>query len=305
MEEYARELMRRVVRPDTYAPVIAKGVDDIWAMDLADFQDWHERNDGYKYVLVVVDVLTRFAWCKPLKSKNAKEVWEALQSVIDENKKPPSRIWVDRGTEFYNGLWTSKLKALGVPRYSTYGDYKVSIAERFIRTLKHRIWFIFLKDNTRRWIDVLDGVVKDYNNTVHSTLGMTPRAARTQEDELLGRVKTPPVATPKYKLGDWVRINRLKGIFEKGFHPNWSYEIFKIVGIRKSVPVLYELVDFYGDAIEGAFYESDIQPVADPTFFPVEKVLKQRTLKGKREKLVKLLGYKEPRWLPADDVEGL
>jgi hypothetical protein len=179
------------------------------------------------------------------------------------------------------------------------------MAERFIRTLKNRIWFHFIKDNTRKWIDVLEGIVSEYNKTRHSSLGMSPTRARKNEDLLLDRIKEPPVGVPKYKLGDWVRINRLKGRFEKGFHPNWSYEIFQIVGIRKNVPVMYELNDYYGEPITGAFYENNLQPVADKTFFPVEKVLRQRVYKGKKEKLVKFLGYKEPRWLPAEDVSDL
>ncbi len=274
-------------------------------MDLADFVEWQGSNDGYKYILVVVDVLSRFAWCRPLKNKDAKQVWDALQSVMDESGKKPSSIWVDKGTEFYNGLWTAKLKALEIDRYSTYGTYKSSIAERFIQTLKHRIWRHFISGNTRKWIDVLDEQVTDYNTTEHSSLGMSPREARDSEDELLDRIPKPVVGRPGFKLGDWVRISRLKGRFEKGFHPNWSYEIFKVVGIRKNVPVLYELVDYDGERIEGAFYESDLQPVADPSYFPVEKVLKTRKVKGRTEKLVKLLGYKEPRWLLGDDVGAL
>ena len=305
METYTDELMRRVVKPKVFAPVRVRSLDDVWAMDLADFGEWNGNNDGYKYILVVVDVLSRFAWCRPLKTKDAKQVWDAIQSVMDESGKKPASMWVDKGTEFYNSLWTSKLKHLGIDRYSTYGTYKSTIAERFIQTLKHRIWRHFIAKNTRKWIDVLDEQVKDYNTTEHSALGMSPREAREKEDELLDRYPEPVVGKPRYKLGDWVRISRLKGLFEKGFHPNWSYEIFKIVGIRKNVPVLYELVDYDGERIEGAFYESDLQPVADPSYFPVEKVLKTRKVKGRTEKLVKLLGYKEPRWLLGDDVGAL
>lgn len=304
MERYAQELMRRFFRPKAYAPIIANGINDVWGMDLADMGEWHEKNDGYKYILVVVDALSRYAWCRPLKTKDAKQVWEALQAVMDEGGKPNS-IWVDKGTEFYNSLWTAKLKALKIDRYSTFGEYKVSIAERFIRTLKGRIWFHFIKDNTRKWIDVLDEIVEDYNKTKHSSLGMSPERALDKEDLLLDRIKPSPVGIPKYKLGDWVRIARLKGRFEKGFHPNWSYEIFQVVGIRKNIPVLYELNDYFGERIEGAFYESDLQPVADKTFFPVEKVLDERTYKGKKEKLVKFLGYKEPRWLAAENLSDL
>lgn len=306
MDAYARELMHRVVRPKAYSPVIAYGLDDIWAMDLADMGEWHASNDGNKHILVVVDTLSRFAWCKPLKTKDAKTVWDAFASVIaDNNNTSPNNIWVDKGTEFYNAIWTKQLKALDIDRYSTFGEYKVSLAERFIRTLKNKIWFHFLRENTRKWVDVLDSIVQEYNLTKHSGIDMSPREARTRENELLSRIKSPKPGKPRYALGDWVRISRIKGTFEKGFHPNWSYEMFQIVGIRKSEPVMYEVNDYYGERIEGAFYEAELQPVEDKTYFPVEKVLKQRTIKGRKEKLVKFLGYKEPRWMPAENITDL
>jgi hypothetical protein len=276
-----------VVRPKDYTHVIADGVDDVWGMDLADMGEWHESNDGNKYILVVVDALSRYAWCKPLKTKNAKQVWDAFKAVMDEGGKPNS-IWVDKGTEFYNAIWTAKLKALDVDRYSTFGEYKVSLAERFIRTVKNRIWFRFIRDNTRKWIDALDEIVKGYNKTIHSATRMSPNGARKNEGALLDRIKEPPDGDPKYRLP-----------------PDWSYEIFQVVGIRKNVPVMYELNDYYGEHIEGAFNKNELQPVADKTFFPVEKVLKQRTYKGRKEKCVKFLGYKERRWMPAEGVSDL
>jgi hypothetical protein len=242
-----------------------------------------------------------------LKSKNARDAWDAFNVALREHKQ--NFIWVDKGSEFYNATWTSRLKSLDVGRYSTYGgQYKVSIAERFIRTLKHRIWFEFVRDNTRKWIDRLDDIVDDYNETVHSALGMTPAEARKREnaDRLYKRMLPPAVVEkPKFCLGEWVRISRAKDKFEKGFHPNWSYEIYKIVSIRLTSPVRYYLVDYYGEEIEGAFYENELQQVSDPSFFPVEKVLKKRKVKGVEEKLVKFLGYKEPRWMPADAVSDL
>lgn len=306
MEAYAQELMRKVVRPKTYSPIISYGLDDIWAMDLADMSEWHASNDGYKQILVVVDTLSRYAWCKPLKTKEAKHVWDALASVIEENDgKSPNSIWVDKGTEFYNATWTKNLRALAIDRYSTFGEYKVSLAERFIRTLKSKIWFHFVRENTRKWVDVLDSIVQEYNLNKHSSIDMSPREARTREDDLLDRITQPKVGKPRFALGDWVRVSRVKSKFEKGFHPNWSYEIFQIVGIRKSEPVMYEINDYYGERVEGAFYDAELQRVEDKTFFPVEKVIKQRTLKGQKEKLVKFLGYKEPKWMPANSISDL
>ncbi len=81
---------------------------------------------------------------------------------------------------------------------------------------------------------------------------------------------------------------------KKGFHPRWSAEQFQIRAVKPGAPPLYYLRDYDGEPVEGAFYEAELQLVADPSFFPVEKVLKRRTVKGVKQALVKFMGYKEP-----------
>ena len=155
-------------------------------------------------------------------------MWSAFQSILDEADSKPERLWVDQGAEFYNKLWTDKLKQLNITRYSTYSEYKVSIAERFIRTLKTNIFREFLMTGKPNWVDILPEQIDTYNSTKQSTIGMTPTAARNlkSEETLWNRLyKTTAKGRPKYKLGDWVRISRIKGRFEKGFHPNWSYQV--------------------------------------------------------------------------------
>ena len=102
-----------------------------------------------------------------------------------------------------------------------------------------------------------------------------------------------------------MRISRIKGRFEKGFHPNWSYQVYKIHAIRLNKPITYYLQDYYGEKIEGAFYEPELQKVADADYFPVERVIKTRTRNGVKENLSKLLGYDRPVWLPAASTEAL
>ncbi len=116
MDAYARELMKPARKPAAYAPVWADGVDDVWGMDLADMQEWQASNNGYKYILVIVDVFSRYAWAFPLKDKTAAAVWDAFSSEAAEGR--PHAIWVDRGSEFYNKTWDARLKAstLGATR---------------------------------------------------------------------------------------------------------------------------------------------------------------------------------------------
>jgi hypothetical protein len=182
-----------------------------------------EYNDGYKMILCVVDCFSRYAWCQPLKTKNATEVWDAFANILADAEGKPNTIWVDQGKEFYNKVWDAKLKDLDIGRYSTYAPYKVSIVERFIRTLKHKFWFEFMKTGGRKWVEKLQDFVKEYNEEdEHSALRMTPDDAHHEKNEtkLLRRLYPPPVeGKPKYELGEWVRVSPTKGIFEKGFHP--------------------------------------------------------------------------------------
>ncbi len=306
--QYVNELMRKRTRVKEFRQVITKGNNDVWGADLADFTSYADDNDGYKYALVVIDAFSRYAWAQPLKTKTPAAVWSALQSILDDANSKPERLWVDQGAEFYNKLWTDKLKQLNIARYSTYSEYKVSVAERFIRTLKTNIFRHFLLKGTHNWVDNLQEQIDTYNNTKQSTIAMTPSAARSLRSDktLWNRLyKSTPRGRPQYKLGDWVRISRVKGRFEKGFHPNWSYQVYKVRAIRLNKPVTYYLQDYYGEHIDGAFYEPELQEVADAEYFPVERVIKTRTRNGVKEKLSKLLGYDKPVWLPAASTEAL
>lgn len=306
MEEYAAEVTSPARRPAHYPKVVAADVDDIWGLDLADMSEWHESNDGNKFILVIVDVFSRYAWCVPMLNKTAAVAWTALSRVLSDHRV--NKIWVDQGTEFYNKIWTAHLKKLKMKRYSTYGDSKVAIVERFIRTLKTRIWRHFITTGKRKWIDALPGIVATYNATIHSSLaGLTPTQARQpiNKAKILALNPPPRLGVPKYQLGQWVRISRIKGTFEKGFHPSFSFEIFEIVGIDPSFPVRYYLRDYYGEDVHGCFYESMMRPVSDPTLFPVEKVLERRVKDGEEEGLAKFVGYEKPRWMPASALTDI
>jgi hypothetical protein len=84
--------------------VIVQSIDHVWSCDLVEMQEWMNKNDGYKYMLNIVDVLSKYAWSVPLKNKTAETVVDAFQKVITESKRKPSHVWVDEGGEFYNKL---------------------------------------------------------------------------------------------------------------------------------------------------------------------------------------------------------
>lgn len=315
MKQMATEIHKRVAKKIPRRRVITTGKNDVWAIDLVDMGEWKDVNDGVPYMLNVIDAFSRYAWSVPLLDKSAKSVTQAFQIILDKNKQAPKRVWADRGKEFYNKTFQALLNKYNIQLYSTYGEFKASPVERFNRTLKTLMWKRFTEENTRRWIDMLDELIKQYNNRKHSTIKMTPlEAKQLDKDEerklwmMLYKNKYGDSKyqkkQPKYKVGDWVRISRQKGIFEKGFYPNWSQEIYKIDGVSHKYPFVYFLVDYDGEKIEGSFYEEELQKTKVPSVFLVEKVLKRRTYKGKKQLFVKWLGWSEKwnQWINEEDA---
>lgn len=304
--------------------------DEIWSMDLVDMQEWKDDNHGEKYMLTIVDVFTRFAWAVPMRSKSAIDTFAAFISVVDETKRHPTKIWVDQGAEFYNSTFKKWMAAQDPPviMYSTFGESKSVIVERFNRTLKTKMWYYFTRANTRRWVDELPRLLSWYNKRVHSRLGMSPwEASKKKNFEKILAIQDPPSNTgnantsragvngirgidrnPRYSVGDVVRISRVKGIFEKGYLPNFSREVFTVVEVQipysMDEPIIYKLQDRSGEILKGSFYEAELGPVKYPDVLLVEKVLKEKKIKGEKYLLVKFLGYSSSMnsWIPEKDI---
>jgi len=324
MKQIADEIHKPVRKVKQRRTVRVSRPNEIWSMDLADMQEWKAENDGERYILTIVDVFTRYAWAVPMKSKTAIDTFAAFISVVDSSKRQPERIWVDQGAEFYNSVFKKWMKAQDPPvtMYSTFGESKSVIVERFNRTLKTKMWYFFTKENTRRWIDELPALLMWYNKRVHSKLGMSPwEASKVKNREKVFAIQNPVSRlsngeidksgvkrTPRYSLGDSVRVSRIKGTFEKGFTPNWSREVFTIVGIDIPFdvlePITYELRDRAGETLKGSFYEGELNGVKYPDVLLVESVLKEKKIKGEKHLLVKWLGYSEKMnsWIPESQV---
>ena len=143
-------------------------------------------------------------------------------------------------------------------------------------------------------MDVLPELVEDYNNTVHSSIKMTPIEASKKKNELTvwrnlypDRYKIYDL-TPKFSVGDKVRITKEKDVFEKGYTTRWKEEIFKIKEIQNTNPVTYKLADLKDEEIKGTFYEPELQKTKQQVF-RIEEVLK----KGKNKSWVKWKGYSD------------
>ena len=129
----AEELHKPIKRKFKKRRVLVNGIGKIWAADLVDMQAFSKLNRGVKYLLAVIDILSKYGWLVPLKDKTGKSVASALKTIFKERK--PEKIWVDKGKEFYNKY----VKGL-VELYSTENEEKSSVVERWIRTMKEKMW---------------------------------------------------------------------------------------------------------------------------------------------------------------------
>ena len=297
-EELAQELHKPVRKHFKKRRVISKHVDDIWAADLVDMRYYSRANKGYKYILMIIDVFSKYGWAVPIKNKTGNEIIKAFSNIWGTGQKPPRYLWTDKGKEFDNKPFRQLLKKKNVHLYWTENEEKSSVVERWNRTIKNKMWKHFTKNRTGVYIDVLPAIIEKYNNTYHHSIHCSPSDARKPSNyqhvfnalynnEDLNSLRPPP----KYNIGDQVRISKLKKKFEKGYTANWSEEVFTIEKVQPTIPYTYKLKDTRNETTQGTFYEPELQ-LTHQTTFRIEKVLKRRTTKdGKKEILVKWVGY--------------
>ena len=299
-EELADELHAPVKRKFKRRHVISYGVDDVWSCDLVEMQEWKKQNKGFRYMLNVIDVHSKYAWSIPLKDKTGKTVLEAFKQIVNSSGRKPDHIWVDEGKEFYNKQMDEWIKENNINRYSTHGEHKSAVVERFNRTLKTNMWKRFTAENTRNWIEMLDKLLFQYNNKKHSTIKMTPTEASQMQDSVNLKEQ------PKFSIGDQVRISRIKGIFEKGYLPNWSEALYTVHEVKRTDPITYILKDMSGEIITGGFYTEELQK-SNQEVFRIEKVIRKKKINGIEHGLVKWLGYdkKFNEWKPMSELRKI
>ena len=194
--------------------------DNIWDVDLADMQLLSKYNKGYKFLLCVIDIFSKYAWVIPLKDKKGISIVNAFQKILDDSKRKPNKIWVDKGSEFYNNYFKKWLQDNDIVMYSTNNEGKSVITERFIRTLKNKIYKYMTSISKNVYIDKIDDIVKEYNNKYHTSIKMKP--VDVMDNTYIDFKKEINDKDRKFKVSDHVRISNYKNIFAKEYMPNWS-----------------------------------------------------------------------------------
>ena len=154
--------------------------------------------------------------------------------------------------------------------YSIHNEGKFVVAERFIRTLKTRIYKYMTSVSKNVYIDKLDDLVGEYNNTYHRTIRM--KSVDVKDNTYIGFKKEVNDKDSKFKVGDHIRISKYKNIFAKGYTPNWSEEVFVIKKVKNTVPWTYVINDLNGEEIVGTFYENELQKI-NKKELRIEKVI--------------------------------
>ena len=294
--------------------VIVDGIDHQWDVDLMDMINLSKYNDGYGYVLIAIDVFSRYAWTVLLKTKRSKDVKEGIEELFSQGRKP-DLFRTDPGGEFVNKTLEKYLKDQDVVHVVTTSDKKANYVERLIRTLKAKMFRYFTQKQTYKYVDVMHDLVDSYNNTFHRTIKTAPALVNSDNEEMLWKrqyviphLRKPPTKKFKLGVGDTVRISHTRHPFTRDYKERWTGEVFKIASrrMRDGLPI-YVLKDWNGDAIKGTFYQEELEKVTvdENTAYKIEKVLKKRKVRGREQLLVRWLHWpkKFDSWIPASEIQ--
>ena len=259
-------LHKRKIRNFRRRPIIVPGPYHSISADLIDYQMFSRSNHGYKYILCVIDMFSRFNYTRPLHSKKAQEVANKLEEIISSMKFIPRFFTSDKGGEFdiRNTFIQSVLEQkYHMIVYYTTGPKKNSMVERFNRTLKERIERYFTEHKTKKWVDILSDFSRNINFSKNRSIGMKPSDVTLENaDEIRSRLypnKGKKIKCDKILVNDRVRVVLPKQVFDKGYRQAWTEEIYTVVKIIKSMGFcLYILKDDLDVVLPRKFYLSEL-----------------------------------------------
>uniref|UniRef100_A0A1Y1MVM7 Integrase catalytic domain-containing protein n=1 Tax=Photinus pyralis TaxID=7054 RepID=A0A1Y1MVM7_PHOPY len=299
MQQVVNELHKAARKNFPRRRTIIKGFDDLWQADLAEFIPYAKENKGYKYILVVIDCFSKYLWTRGLKTKTGEEVTKAVQAIFKSTRRRPKNLQTDAGKEFYNKSFAKLMMQERINHYSTYSTKKAALAERVIRSIKNPLYRQFSLRGKYVWIDAIESITSEYNNRKHRTTGMKPIEVKADTKlDAYNHIKLFNNKKCRFNVGDVVRISKFKSIFAKGYTPNWSSELFKIIKVQITNPVTYLLEDMKAKPILGGFYEHELQKAKYSDVYLVEKVLRRK----KDKVYVKWLGLDEKSWIDKNNV---
>ncbi|KAL3109667.1 hypothetical protein niasHT_017211 [Heterodera trifolii] len=261
-------------------------------VDLADFQALSRHNSSNRYLMVVIDVLSKRIFVTPLRTKKSEDMVEGFKRVFSTMPMKPHRIFSDKGTEFRNQQLKKLFDEEEVEKYeSTHSEKKAALAERAIRQIKNRLYRYIAQTKTLNWVDVIDQIVDGINKSPSRVHGMRPidvnfknsqqiwqkMFGEDQHRALFGKHRK----RAKFVPGQTVRMSIAKGQFEKGYIPNYGDEILEIDAVKSHMkPMRYKVRDSKGEKFKGFFYPEELAPVRKDaeTTYRIERVFRKRKM---------------------------
>ncbi len=213
-------------------------------------------NEGTKFLLVCVDVLSRFVRAEPMKSLSSQQTKEALARMINKAPKSPDKVWTDQRKEF-EGEFKKFCTVMSIEKYHTDSGTKASLAERAIRSIKALIVRYLEEKWLWRYIDKLPALVATINCRVNRSTGLAPDSV-DKSHVLYLQVNKIEERTPKFNEGDTVRIASVNTPFSKGYRQQFTTETFNVYKIVSMKPPSYLLADEERKALRGKFYEPEM-----------------------------------------------
>lgn len=280
---------RKAVRKYRRQRVIVPYRNYMWDADCAYMSEIKIYNEPYIGFMVAIDIYSKFLRTCLLTRIIPEQIIECFKKFFVSAK--PEYCRHDAGGEYIAFKTQNFLKSQGVRSITTSTEKKANFAERVILTVKLKIARYLKRYNTNVWHNVLADVTESYNNSYHSTIKMNP-ADVTQADEyniwvemyenpyLKGRIKKPYAMNYKYAINDVVSISKLRSTFHRGWHENFTNELFVVVErrVKQGLP-LYKIKDMNNTVIAGSFQEQELQMSRidyDNYDFKIEKIVKRK-----------------------------
>ncbi len=230
-------LQRDVKRKFPRRRTVVSGVDSQWGIDLASEENISKYNDGISYLLVVIDVFSKFLFIQPLTGRKAKDIVRAFDLILSQGRSPEV-VYSDKGSEFNNALFKRYLSKRKLKYFTTQNeDIKVSVAERVIRTIRNKMHKLFQHTRSYRFVERLQELVDSYNSTPHRTLGrgLSPKEINKKNEAEVGIICITLSTPPKLLRIDnlignrrLVRLSYKRYTFQRDYQRKWTSEIFKI-----------------------------------------------------------------------------
>jgi ribosomal protein S17 len=317
VESYTLHREAKIKFPRNKVYVSKPGVQ--WDCDLIHMVDYSSVNNGNKYVLICIDVFSRFVWLRGIKTKKPQDVMGAFKDIFKTVTKP-LRIRTDKGAEFTSQACEKFFKSQNILHMLAQNtETKANYAERAIKTIKMRIQRYFTQKQTHKYIDKLQDFASSYNNTYHRSIKKAPAEVNsetasqtwfTQYAEPLLYKSKKRKQKDKFKVGDLVRISHIRKTFQREYDERWTGELFRIITKVTSNRIpMFRLKDYSGEIIQGLFYPQELQQVSidENQPYKIGKILKTRKQKGVKQYFVnwKYWPPKYNSWIDASTVEDI